>query len=199
MPSGQECQEDFPVVLVQKMILHIRVAKAPVCNLPLIYTPCPCAVPIIRLPGIIPSDFASGKGRFLRVLTTVYLQRRYQSSVRNFSDVPGKPSDKGNWVNFYGCSWSRVRGAPLACHGNHLRAPAGVQGDKGYSRAGVGTEGPWSLCATLATLVEVCTGLCRLSGYHAARRLDHGDARQAEAVTVTIVAGPRPAAVDWPA
>src|SRR4029450_13850506 len=29
--------------------------------------------------------------RFLRVLTTIYLQRRYHSSVRNFSDVPGKP------------------------------------------------------------------------------------------------------------
>jgi hypothetical protein len=40
MPSGQECQEDFPVVLVQKMILHIRVAQALVCNLPLLYTPC---------------------------------------------------------------------------------------------------------------------------------------------------------------
>jgi hypothetical protein len=38
MPSWQECQEDFPGVLVQKMILHIRVAKAPVCNLPLLYT-----------------------------------------------------------------------------------------------------------------------------------------------------------------
>jgi hypothetical protein len=32
MPSWQECQEDFPGVLVQKMILHRRVAKAPVCN-----------------------------------------------------------------------------------------------------------------------------------------------------------------------
>ena len=27
------------------------VAKAPVCNLPLLDTSCPCAVPIIRLPG----------------------------------------------------------------------------------------------------------------------------------------------------
>jgi hypothetical protein len=59
MPSGQACQEDFPVVLVQKMILHIRVAKAPVGNLPLIYTPCPCAAPIIPLPGTPPSGFAS--------------------------------------------------------------------------------------------------------------------------------------------
>ena len=29
---------------------------------------------------------------FLRVLTTGYLQRCYRSAVRNFSDVPGKPS-----------------------------------------------------------------------------------------------------------
>jgi len=49
MPSGQECQEDFPVVVVQKMTLYIRVAKAPACNLPLLYTPCPCVVPIIPL------------------------------------------------------------------------------------------------------------------------------------------------------
>ena len=27
MPSWLECQEDFPVVLVQKMILHIIIAK----------------------------------------------------------------------------------------------------------------------------------------------------------------------------
>src|SRR4029434_1953342 len=59
MPSGQACQEDFPGVLVQQMILHIRVAKAPVCNLPLIYTPCPWAVPIIPLPGITLANFAS--------------------------------------------------------------------------------------------------------------------------------------------
>ena len=52
MPSWQACQEDFPVVLVQQMILHIRVAKAPVCKLPLLYTPCPCVVPVIPLPGI---------------------------------------------------------------------------------------------------------------------------------------------------
>jgi hypothetical protein len=31
--------------------------------------------------------------RFLRVLASVYLQRRYGSGVRNFSDVPGKPID----------------------------------------------------------------------------------------------------------
>jgi hypothetical protein len=30
--------------------------------------------------------------RFLRVLTTIYLQRRYRSGVQNFSDVPGKPA-----------------------------------------------------------------------------------------------------------
>ena len=30
--------------------------------------------------------------RFLQVLTTIYLQRRYHSNVRNFSDVPGKPT-----------------------------------------------------------------------------------------------------------
>src|SRR5947209_1319185 len=29
--------------------------------------------------------------RFLRVLASAYSQRRYGSSVRNFSDVPGKP------------------------------------------------------------------------------------------------------------
>jgi hypothetical protein len=39
--------------------LHVGVAKAPVCNLPLLYTPCPCVVPIIRLPGTPPSGFAS--------------------------------------------------------------------------------------------------------------------------------------------
>jgi hypothetical protein len=31
--------------------------------------------------------------RFLRVSTTIYVQRRYRSSVRNFSDVPGKPAE----------------------------------------------------------------------------------------------------------
>jgi len=31
--------------------------------------------------------------RFLRVLTTIYLQRRYQSGVQNFFDVPGKPME----------------------------------------------------------------------------------------------------------
>jgi hypothetical protein len=36
------------------------VAKAPLCNLPLLYTLCPCAVPIIRLSGISLLDFASG-------------------------------------------------------------------------------------------------------------------------------------------
>jgi hypothetical protein len=35
------------------------VAKAPVGNLPPLYTPCPGAVPIIPLPGISPPDFAS--------------------------------------------------------------------------------------------------------------------------------------------
>jgi hypothetical protein len=49
MPRWQECQEDFPGVLVQKMILHRRVAQAPVCTLPLLDIPCPCVVPIIRL------------------------------------------------------------------------------------------------------------------------------------------------------
>src|SRR5215467_783979 len=34
------------------------VVKAPVCNLPLLYTPCPCAVPIIPLPSLTPSSFA---------------------------------------------------------------------------------------------------------------------------------------------
>jgi hypothetical protein len=34
MPSWQECQEDFPGVLVQNMIRHRRVAQAPVCTLP---------------------------------------------------------------------------------------------------------------------------------------------------------------------
>jgi len=29
--------------------------------------------------------------RFLRVLASVYSQRRYRFSVQNFSDVPGKP------------------------------------------------------------------------------------------------------------
>jgi hypothetical protein len=38
MPSGPECQEDFPGVLVQQMILHRRVAQAPMCTLPLLYT-----------------------------------------------------------------------------------------------------------------------------------------------------------------
>ena len=36
------------------------VVKAPVCNLPLLYTPCPCAVPIIPLLGISLTGFASG-------------------------------------------------------------------------------------------------------------------------------------------
>jgi hypothetical protein len=35
------------------------VAKAPVGNLPLLYTPCPCVVPIIPLSGISPPAFAS--------------------------------------------------------------------------------------------------------------------------------------------
>jgi hypothetical protein len=35
------------------------VAKAPVGNLPPLYTPCPGAVPIIPLPGISLSNFAS--------------------------------------------------------------------------------------------------------------------------------------------
>ena len=47
MPRWQECQEDFPGVVVQKMILHRRVAHAPVYTLPLLYTPCPCVVPIM--------------------------------------------------------------------------------------------------------------------------------------------------------
>src|SRR5437879_4316440 len=34
--------------------------------------------------------------RFLRVLTSDYLQRRYWSSVRNFSDVPRKPIMRSN-------------------------------------------------------------------------------------------------------
>jgi hypothetical protein len=35
------------------------VAKAPVGNLPPLYTPCPGAVPIIPLPGFTLSSFAS--------------------------------------------------------------------------------------------------------------------------------------------
>src|SRR5262249_959682 len=59
MPSWQECQEDCPGVLVHKTILHRREAKVPVCNLPLLYTSCPCVVPIIPLPGISLPGFAS--------------------------------------------------------------------------------------------------------------------------------------------
>jgi hypothetical protein len=40
-------------------VLHTGVAKAPACNQLLIYTPCPCVVPIIPLPGTPPSGFAS--------------------------------------------------------------------------------------------------------------------------------------------
>jgi hypothetical protein len=54
MPRWQECQEDFPGVLVQKMILHRRVAQAPVCTLPLLDIPCPCVVPIIPLLSTAP-------------------------------------------------------------------------------------------------------------------------------------------------
>ena len=35
----------------ERLALHMGVAKAPVCNRPLIYTPGPCAVPIIPLSG----------------------------------------------------------------------------------------------------------------------------------------------------
>jgi len=42
--------------------LHMGVAKVPLCNLPLLYTPCPCAVPIIPLPGVILPGFVSRHG-----------------------------------------------------------------------------------------------------------------------------------------
>src|SRR4029434_10957581 len=41
------------------MLLHMGVAQAPVCNLSLLDNPCPCAVPIIPLPGISLLSFAS--------------------------------------------------------------------------------------------------------------------------------------------
>jgi len=43
--------------------LHMGVAQAPVCTLPLLYTTCPCVVPIIRLPGINLAGFPSENGR----------------------------------------------------------------------------------------------------------------------------------------
>jgi hypothetical protein len=36
--------------------------------------------------------FGGVSERFLRVLATMYFQRRYGSGVQNFSDVPGKPN-----------------------------------------------------------------------------------------------------------
>jgi hypothetical protein len=42
-----------------RLILHEAVIETPVCNPPILYTPCPFAVPIIRLPGTPPSGFAS--------------------------------------------------------------------------------------------------------------------------------------------
>ena len=42
-----------------RLILHVAVVETPVCNPPILYTPCPCAVPIIRLPGTPPSGCAS--------------------------------------------------------------------------------------------------------------------------------------------
>jgi hypothetical protein len=34
-----------------RLILHVAVVETPVCTPPILYTPCPCAVPIIRLLG----------------------------------------------------------------------------------------------------------------------------------------------------
>jgi hypothetical protein len=40
-------------------LVHKGIAKAPGCNLSLLYTICPCVVPIIPLPGISLPRFAS--------------------------------------------------------------------------------------------------------------------------------------------
>jgi hypothetical protein len=64
--------------------------------------------------------------RFLRVLTTIYLQRRYHSSVRNFSDVPGKPTAHACtscqcantvWSDLAQCLLWRTEGSRRYLHG----------------------------------------------------------------------------------
>src|SRR5882762_6295401 len=49
--SAGTCQEHTAGASVPRsqFDLHMGVAKAPWCNLHLLYTPCPCAVPIIPL------------------------------------------------------------------------------------------------------------------------------------------------------
>jgi len=61
------------------------VAKVPVCNLPLLYTPCPCAVLIIPLPGTSLPGFASRHGRawFQRIRKKVCYRNQFVSSCRS--------------------------------------------------------------------------------------------------------------------
>jgi hypothetical protein len=54
-----KCQN---IDIVDVILPAYGVVKVPLCNLPLLYTPCPCAVPIIPLPGLALLGFPSGSG-----------------------------------------------------------------------------------------------------------------------------------------
>jgi hypothetical protein len=56
--SPKLVMEDFLLLGRDSVLPAYEGAKAPLCNPPLLYTSCPCAVPIIPLPGITLSDSA---------------------------------------------------------------------------------------------------------------------------------------------
>ena len=125
--SAGTCQEHTAGASVPRsqFDLHMGVAKAPWCNLHLLYTPCPCAVPIIPLPGIrLPGFAPRHRGAwFQRIRKKLCYRSQFVSSCRSYSLVRLSTSMEGGDVFLSG-----------SCH--TMSSSFAPQGVRSISRGG---------------------------------------------------------------